>query len=86
MSNRRRLPNRDCITLDDYSSECCEACGASNNDTELFLYRCAPGSGTPFPEGWRWFCAAHRLGRFYADKRLPALSSSNNGEPWEALS
>ena len=78
MSNRRRLPNRDCITLDDYSSECCEACGASNNDTELFGYRQS--------DGWRWFCAAHRLGRFYADKRLPALSSSNNGEPWEALS
>jgi hypothetical protein len=54
-----------------YSSECCEVCSASNNDTELFGYR--------QPDGWRWFCAAHRLGKWYADKRLPALTNNNNG-------
>jgi hypothetical protein len=45
----------------------CEVCGYS--DIELFGYRCPPGSRVPFPEGWRWFCAAHRLGRWYADAR-----------------
>jgi hypothetical protein len=55
----------------DYSSECCEACSASNNDTELFGYR--------QPDGWRWFCADHRLGKWFADKRLPALTNNNNG-------
>jgi hypothetical protein len=63
-------------------TECCEVCGASNADTELFGYRCAPGSRIPFPEGWRWFCAEHRLGQWYADKRLPAVTyrEDNNGQ------
>jgi hypothetical protein len=51
------------------ATECCEACGASNADVELFGYRRL--------SGWRWFCAEHRLGRSYADKRSPALD--NNG-------
>ena len=40
----------------------CEVCGYSN--VELFGYR--------RHGGWRWFCAAHRIGQFYADKRIPA--------------
>jgi hypothetical protein len=39
----------------------CETCGAAT--VELFGYR--------RPEGWRWFCALHRLSAWYADKRLP---------------
>jgi hypothetical protein len=43
-------------------AECCEKCGYST--CELFGY-CRP-------DGWHWFCTAHRLGQFYADKRSPA--------------
>ena len=56
--------------------ECCDSCGALVADVELFGYRAL--------KGWRWFCAEHRLGRWYADQRTrPAAvqlqSSSNNG-------
>jgi hypothetical protein len=43
-------------------AKCCEVCGYSS--CELFGHRLS--------DGWRWFCAAHRLGQFYADKRSPA--------------
>jgi hypothetical protein len=39
--------------------ERCETCGF--DDVELFGY-CTP-------TGWRWFCAGHRIGRWYADAR-----------------
>ena len=39
--------------------ERCEFCGADY--VELFGYRT--------PAGWSWFCAAHRIGRRYADAR-----------------
>ena len=41
------------------AAERCEFCDA--DDVELFGY-CSDGS-------WRWFCAAHRIGRCYADAR-----------------
>jgi len=37
----------------------CEVCDA--RDIELFGYR---------KPDWRWFCAKHRLGVWYADRRL----------------
>jgi hypothetical protein len=48
------------ITTESDVAECCETRGTTN--IELFGYR--------HPGGWRWFCALHRLGQFYADKRL----------------
>jgi hypothetical protein len=42
-------------------AECCETCGIA--DVELFGYR-NRNTGT-----WRWFCAAHRIGRWHADAR-----------------
>ena len=39
----------------------CEVCGF--DDTELFGYR------NRVTGSWRWFCAAHRIGRWYADAR-----------------
>jgi hypothetical protein len=49
---------------------CCETCGWG--DVELFGYRRG--------NGWPWFCAAHRPGKFYADKRLSAPDSGGDHE------
>jgi hypothetical protein len=50
---------------DNAAAQCCETSGTAN--IELFGYR-ADGA-------MRWYCADHRLGQFYADKRegLPSL-------------
>jgi hypothetical protein len=48
------------IATESDAAEYCETFGATG--VELFGYR--------HPSGWRWFCALHRLGQFYADKRL----------------
>lgn len=54
---------------------CCETCGADY--VELFGY-CRPG-------GWRWFCAAHRIGQFYADARRPSPQPSEWWQPPEGI-
>jgi hypothetical protein len=59
------------LLLPDISESCdfnagvmlCEVCGYCS--VELFGYRQPDKS-------WRWFCSTHRIGQFYADKRLPA--------------
>jgi hypothetical protein len=51
--------------------DCCEVCG--EGDCELFGYRSPDGQ-------WCWFCATHRPGRFYADKRLPAPEDGGGDE------
>ena len=42
-------------------ARCCEVCRA--DCVELFGYR------NRDDETWRWFCAAHRIGRYFADAR-----------------